>query len=558
MELSTFSITNFRSITKAHEIKLSNISTLVWKNNEWKSNILKALNISMHILKRYWASRYLWWRTDENYIWERDFPVQKQERKGKKETIFKLKFKLSDDESINFKNEIWSYVNWIIHIEIVISDTNRPKIRIKKRWKWTKETWAKNSNKIAAYIAKWINITYIPAIRTEDHAIEIVENMISLELSDIEEQTDYINAIKKINDLQKPILNEISKKIEESLKWFIPDIKEVETKIEEYTRRKSLRRWCEILIDDWNKTNIKLKWDWVKSLVALSLLKDWYYWKSFSLIAIEEPESHLHPEAIHSLRKNIYELWEVNQVIIATHNPLFVNTNNINSNIIVSSWKAKEAKNIAEIRKILWVQTSDNLSSARFVLVVEWIEDKTALEYLLNHFSSSIKKAISNKILAIDCLKWASKLSYKLELYKTQICQYHVLLDSDNSWIEAYNKANEKWLVEPINTTMVKIKWQKEAEFEDLLEPSIYANKILTKYWINIICKDFTKSKKKWSDKVKTIFDMNGKPYDQKIENEIKDIVAESIKWNEEIAISKHNKIIFENLIKSLEKLISL
>lgn len=54
MKLINFSVTNFRSITKAHKIELDNVSTLVWKNNEWKSNILKALNISMNILKAHW------------------------------------------------------------------------------------------------------------------------------------------------------------------------------------------------------------------------------------------------------------------------------------------------------------------------------------------------------------------------------------------------------------------------------------------------------------------------------------------------------------------------
>jgi hypothetical protein len=43
---------------------------------------------------------------------------------------------------------------------------------------------------------------------------------------------------------------DISRKVEESLKLFMPDVINVETNISEYQRRMSLRRDCEIFIDD--------------------------------------------------------------------------------------------------------------------------------------------------------------------------------------------------------------------------------------------------------------------------------------------------------------------
>ena len=52
MKLKSFSVTNFRSITKAHHVNLSNTATiLVGKNNEGKSNLLKALSIAMEVMK---------------------------------------------------------------------------------------------------------------------------------------------------------------------------------------------------------------------------------------------------------------------------------------------------------------------------------------------------------------------------------------------------------------------------------------------------------------------------------------------------------------------------
>lgn len=50
MKLISFSITNYRSITTAHKIEMSNLTILVGKNNEGKSNILNALNTAMMTL----------------------------------------------------------------------------------------------------------------------------------------------------------------------------------------------------------------------------------------------------------------------------------------------------------------------------------------------------------------------------------------------------------------------------------------------------------------------------------------------------------------------------
>lgn len=48
MKLIEFSVTNYRSITTAHKIPLQNLTVLVGKNNEGKSNLLTALNVAMN------------------------------------------------------------------------------------------------------------------------------------------------------------------------------------------------------------------------------------------------------------------------------------------------------------------------------------------------------------------------------------------------------------------------------------------------------------------------------------------------------------------------------
>ena len=51
MKLASFSVINYRSITNARKIQTNNMTVLVGKNNEGKSNILRALTLAMDIMK---------------------------------------------------------------------------------------------------------------------------------------------------------------------------------------------------------------------------------------------------------------------------------------------------------------------------------------------------------------------------------------------------------------------------------------------------------------------------------------------------------------------------
>ena len=92
MRLLEFSVTNYRSITKAHKIKLQDLTILVGKNNAGKSNVLNALNVAMRMLEAHSRGKegISYPHYDEEttyshysnlvYNWKRDFPLQLQNR----------------------------------------------------------------------------------------------------------------------------------------------------------------------------------------------------------------------------------------------------------------------------------------------------------------------------------------------------------------------------------------------------------------------------------------------------------------------------------------------
>lgn len=226
-------------------------------------------------------------------------------------------------------------------------------------------------------------------------------------------------------------------------------------------------------------------------MAALGLLKHRSNVEGASIIAIEEPESHLHPGAIQQLNKIITELSAQHQVIVTTHNPLFVDRRVIKSNIIIDSGKAKSAKNIKEIRDILGVQISDNLSNAEYILAVEGEEDVIALQAILPMLSPVIKGYFDKHLFIIQSIGGTGNLSYQLNLLTSQLCTYHVLLDNDESGRNSYKKAEEKGLISNKQTTFTNCKGRANTEFEDCISIDTYKGAVLEKFGVDISSSKF-------------------------------------------------------------------
>lgn len=558
MRLVNFSVTNFRSITSAHKIAISDTTVLIGKNNEGKSNLLKALQVSMELLQFHAFSERRNLRVgrsdSEAYNWKRDFPIQLQERKGVSQTIFKLEFLLDDEEIAQFKKEMGSSLNGSLPLELRVGSDNRTDIKLRKPGKNTRALSDK-SGKIADFVGRRIHFNYIPAIRTDAEALEVISRMLSSELRVLENEQEYQDALAVITKLQEPILDGLAARLQVPLAEFLPSIKNVKIEIPETSRRVGLRRDFSVIIDDGTPTNIAYKGDGVKSLAALGILKNMHRRAGASIIAIEEPESHLHPGAIHQLVDIIKSLAEENQVIITTHNPLFVDRSNIKSNIVVNDGKASAAKSVAAIRDLLGIKASDNLTNANFALVVEGEEDVVALKALLPLLSDKIGRAIKNNSLVIEPIGGAGNLSYKLSLLRTSLCHTHSLLDNDESGRLAFDKAQKDSLISIQNCTFVTCLGMNNSEFEDCILSDVYKDAVLDSFGVELKGKGFRGSNK-WSDRMRSTFMEQGKPWSDTVSKKVKSVVAGAIEKNPGEALSPHKRNSIDALVDSLERMI--
>lgn len=570
MQLVGFTIRNYRSVTKAHKLRLGAFSVLVGPNNEGKSNILRALVTAMAILERH-ARRPIFGVSPsapaaavtgsarinsrlirEHYEWERDYPIRLQAAQPAGRSEFTLDFELSLDEVKQFKSKLGSSLNGTLPISIAVNDTDA-QIKVVKRGKGG-ASLTKKSAQIAHFVSERIGLQYIPAVRTAKTAMEVVEEMVYAELAPLERLPEYQTALAKIESLQAPILESIAGRIKDTLSAFLPRVTAVSVAPRHSLTRVGSRRAVDVEVDDGTPTLLEHKGDGVQSVAALALMRhaqqdssarDW-------IVAIEEPESHLHPGAIQALKAVIADVASANQVVIATHCPLFVDRANPGANILVAQNQAKPAKSIDDVRKALGVRAADNLRHAELVLVVEGECDSKILHAILAHSSPSLRSALAEHVLAIDVLGGAGKLDYKLGLLRDALCRYHCFLDDDDSGRSGAEAARIAGLLARNEVTFSTCHGMKNGELEDLLDPKFYQDMIKAKYGVSCnLSRD--KSSNKWSSRMQSAFKGQGRQWDDRVELEVKLAIADLVAASPSEALLQPRRGPIDSLVSVLE-----
>lgn len=559
MQIVEFSLQRYRSIQKA-ELRLGDLTILIGPNNEGKSNILQGLVTGMLLLASIRGgtkvgrqpsnlTRYRLRR--DSYNWERDFPVQLQATKPDSSTIFDFVFELNADEIAEFKEEVKSNLNGTLPIRLTATAESL-NFEVRKKGPGGK-TLTDKRTQIAEFIAKRLNPQAIPAIRTAEESMRIVDAMVQQKLQTLERSPDYVAAMERIAQLQKPILDEIGMNLRKMLNTFLPEVTSVHVDVKDRYRGMSE---CDIVVDDGTATDLRYKGDGVQSLAAISLIHHVAQQSPASreiVLALEEPEAHLHPRAIHQVKRVLGEIASHQQVILTTHSPLLVNRANVNANVIVHRKKAHPAKSIAEIREVLGVRVSDNLSAAEFVLIVEGSQDAKALRALLPARSSALRTALNEGRLAIDDMHGNGNLSYRLALLANQLCNAHVLLDHDAAGLDAAEHARAEGLLEFADQTFATSVGMRESELEDWVDLDLYRDPVRRKFNVDLATPAFKGRKEKWSTRVSREFQKAGQVWNDALKQELKDLVSTLVASDPESALRPEWSTAFDGLVAALE-----
>ena len=289
-------------------------------------------------------------------------------------------------------------------------------------------------------------------MRTAGDASNLVKRILTRELSTIEDDPEFVAALDAINRLQQPIFERVGREIERTLKEFLPDVRTVDIRPSIERRAYGLRSEFDVIVDDGTATPLKFKGDGVQSIAALSLRRAATTTRAGTkdlLLLVEEPEAHLHPGAAQASRDSQRISRSPSQIVMTTHNPVFVDRHRAANNVIVEGNRARVAQSIDEICEQLGVQASDNLRHAELVLLVEGETDRVAVRSLLHASSPSLAEALGSGRLTVDAAGGADRISYHASLIKSALCDVHVLLDYDAAGREQQRAAQARAILLP-------------------------------------------------------------------------------------------------------------
>lgn len=559
MKLVAFSVRNYRSIVEAYKLSLGNYTVLVGPNNEGKSNIVKAIALSLSVLTKsrpFQRARRAPVRYNRSgfrfdFDWTRDYPISLQGKFPSGRSEITLEFALTDSDFEEFRKDVGVNLTTNLKIKLGFGPEDASfEVLMKGRGK---KTLNSKRAEISHFIRTRVSSQYISALRPSEMALELVDGLIEGELSGLEADPNYQRLIEQLQKLQQPTLDKIADKLLVTVADFVPGVKGVRITNE---LGRAFRTNFNILVDDGVETELSSKGDGIISLTTMALMKhvsEESIGEGSLILLIEEPESHLHPEAIHGLRQVLKDISKDQQVIITTHSPILVEREQVSQNILVGGGRAARAKQISDIRNALGIQMADNLIGAYAVLLVEGKEDRDLLSCWLAVLSPQLRSALSRRLLVIDHLGGATNLHYKVTFYKQNVYNIHAFMDNDDDGRRSTQNALEKNVLDPADYNLATCQGMQNSEIEDLLVLSAYAPFVEREFGVNLDQPRFRHSDAKWTNRVEELFKLSGKIWNKSEKMKVKRVVVDACVEKGISSLNAHRRGPIDNLVASLD-----
>lgn len=563
MRVRQFRLERYRSILKSEAMDLRTMTVLVGPNNEGKSNILRGLVVGLRAISDIGAgtpypNRGRGRRDEhdfETYAWDTDLPDTVRQTKPNSATVLEFDFELSDDEVAEFKARTKSSNNGALKIRLRLY-RDRREMEILKRGPGGK---ALNDKKvaIAKFISERVRVQYIPASRPAYESVALMRAEVGARLAALERDDKYRDALQVVLERRKDALTPLGTSVTSALQRFLPNVESVE--LEPVGRAYyGMNPWAwtdfDFMVDDGVRTPLASKGDGVQSLAAISLAHSLAVTSASSdmILAVEEPEAHLHPAAVHELRAVLEEIAREQQVVITTHSPLLVSRAEVAGNVIIKQNRAIQATSLGQIRETLGVRVEDNLQSASVALLVEGFGDKRILAAVLSQRNSVIGRALGDGKLRIEVTTGAPNIAYQFRRFYDSVCRVHVVLDNDDAGRKALEALQKEQGFGHRDATLVSVVGMNDSEVEDLLDEASLGQEILARFNVTLDAAH-THPAKKFTLRMKEYFAGSGQGWTKMIEEELKTLVADVVEGDPGALLRADRVGPIEALVRELE-----
>ena len=474
MFIKKITIQNFRGIDNLDNLDVSNINTLVGKNDSGKSTILRALDCFFDEKKFDEKDVFKGKSENENTFIQLSFipPIEIDDLATDSEKLITIKkeftvidgkvkssfyykcFDFEDEKYQDLWNKKENELNELItEIGLTPEKSGRGKkniIRIEQIKKYLSSTNRKDRFNVLGDFIKNLEKTY-EEISFPEYSLFDAEQDLSISATSFQSQfkpivSEYFKTTKtKTEDIEKGLRDELAIEFEEIRKYMVKNVSGLKrfNPTTEFDWSKSLKKFDLNLEFEGDSFDVPIshKGTGFKRLLMVAYFEYLANKKGTQnqIFAIEEPEAYLHPEAQEDLLKSIIEISKDSQFFLTTHSPVFAGATNGDNSILVT----KDEKGISHyekgsediIQKIiseLGIRPDYNLiKRSKFLIFVEGQDDVLFLRHLA--------KKLLNKDLIDDGIACvigggSSLANYAdLDLFKhINGVKYAVLVDGDN------------------------------------------------------------------------------------------------------------------------------
>lgn len=523
MRLAEVTITNYRSIVDQTKFEVGDLTTLIGPNNEGKSNLIRALSLAMVVIQRWSripdrlagreqlagldamqilrrnAARAV--RGEEDFLgysWDRDFPLGKQEALKPGSTTIRLRFSLTSEDVVAFKSTTGIQNNGDLPLELSLGRSTAS-FGVKKSGRGGANHREK-AREIAAFVSSRVSFVPIPAIRTTTQSMRLINQIAQTRLDQLTADDEYRKLVANINSRRHEVVVSLSESLSTSVKRYLQTMDHIEIETVDIAQVEAV---ANLVVDDGTRTTLENKGDGVKSLVAMALIHELSVQPGDDrtvVLAIDEPEAHLHPAAVHELQTLFGTLSEQQQVIVATHSPIFANRDALQQNVLVRGNRARPAENLRQIREALGVQLQDNLESAETVVLVEGISDEKIIGSLLPLVSKEAGELIKQHRVVLKAYKGVGKLRPMIQREKSTLCRIIATLDDDGAGRGEAGSLHTAGILPQRNVVLVGASSKTNSELEDLLNPNSYLDGLSVHFGRKFTAQHFGPKNRKWSD----------------------------------------------------------
>lgn len=444
-----------------------------------------------------------------------------------------------------------SHLNGKLKLRVLLGREGRAKIKVVKSGKGS-DSLNKNVDKVCGFVARRLQVEYIPVARTHRESLSIVQREVSNALRSAMASERYADAMDAISDLFNEALKPLEDWLREAISRFVPNVSSVTIHGEIKDPLPSSGD-LRVLVDDGQDTLLSAKGDAVQSLVSLALVRDLAqrHGPMSYVLAVEEPESHLHPGAIHQLRAVLLEVAEEHQVILTTHSPILVRRDAPSSNILVTGNRAAPAASLEAVRESLGVLLPDNMSGAETLLIVEGRSDQTMISHLLSR-DGDLARSLRDGRLHVLQADGAAKVPYQFNLARHSACNYHILLDDDKEGRAARRKIDGMGVL-PADVTMMTIPGMSESELEDLFHDESYSDILLDRFNVSMGAPS-VRPEVRFSVRMREHFMHSGQPWSDSVAANVKSAVNEHLMQGDRAQVRCEALGVFSALQRALEK----